>query len=76
MNRSSDIEDVDRYGLTSIESKADGANTLYTVAVEGYGLRDSEYQNPKYQENIIEVVVDSNNIIVSSLVILKVLVIL
>ncbi|NLC34450.1 MAG: RnfABCDGE type electron transport complex subunit D [Erysipelothrix sp.] len=62
----SDIEDVDRYGLTSIESKADGANTLYTVAVEGYGLRDSEYQNPKYQENIIEVVVDSNNIIVSA----------
>ncbi len=61
-----DEEKSQKYEAEIIDTKADGGNTVYTVAVEGYGLRDAEYPNPNYQENIFEVTVDGSNKIVSA----------
>lgn len=50
---------VSRY-IANIDSKedTDNGNVLYEVSVEGYGLKDSEYPNPKYKENVFEIEAD------------------
>ncbi len=57
-------EKVEKYAANVISSDKKDGNTIFTVAAEGYGLKDSEYPNPAYKENIFEVTVDSSNKVV------------
>lgn len=57
-------EAVTKYESEILDTKAVDGNTVFTVSAEGYGLREAEYANPSYKENIFEVTVDSNNKIV------------
>lgn len=59
-------EGVDRYKVDSIEMTEEGGNKVFTVSVQGYGLRDAEFPSPDYKENIFVVTVDSSNKIVAA----------
>ncbi|NLC54664.1 MAG: RnfABCDGE type electron transport complex subunit D [Erysipelothrix sp.] len=52
-------EEVTRYETEITNQSVDGANTVFIVAAEGYGLKDSEYPNPAYTENIFEITVET-----------------
>lgn len=54
-------EITEKYAAEVLETDTVDGNMLYTVSVEGYGLVDSQYDNPAYKENIFEITVDSNN---------------
>ena len=57
-------EDIRRYESEVLSEESVDGNTVYTVAAQGYGLKDAEYENPSYQENIFEITVDSESKIV------------
>ena len=59
-------EKIEKYETNILDVSQDGENTVYKVAVEGYGLADAEYPNPNYKENVFVVSVDTNNKIVSA----------
>lgn len=59
-------EKLERYEAVITNTKADGANTIFTVEAEGYGLVESEYPNPSYRENIFEITVDASGKIVAA----------
>lgn len=61
-----DSEELDKYEANVVDVKDEGGNKVFTVEVEGYGLRDSEYPSDDYKLNIYVVTVDGSNKIVSA----------
>lgn len=61
-----DSEELDKYETNITDVKDEGGNKVFTVEVEGYGLKDSDYPSSDYKENIFVVTVDGSNKIVSA----------
>lgn len=59
-------EKIEKYETEILDVSQDGANSVYTVAAEGYGLADAEYPNPNYKENVFIITLDGDNKVVSA----------
>lgn len=53
-------EKLDRYATEIVNKEVDGENTVYEVKSEGYGLKDAEYPNPDYKENLFKITVKTD----------------
>lgn len=54
-------EELNRYEAEIVNKEADGENTVYEVKAQGYGLKDAEYPNPAYKENLFKITVKTDS---------------
>lgn len=56
-----DSENVEKYASEILSKETVDGNDVYEVSAEGYGLKDAEFENPEYKENIFEITVDESS---------------